>query len=109
MFQKFVALTGRLWADDRGSIIATEYLALGGLVAIGSTAGLEAIRDATVDEMREYGHSVRAIRQQANAPQHTRSESHPAGGRAARQPSYMPPAADRRDVGIDARPLSDCP
>lgn len=65
MFQSCVGLVRRLWADDRGSVIAAEYLALGGIVALGTTAGMQAMRDATVDEMKEYGQTVRTVRQQA--------------------------------------------
>jgi hypothetical protein len=63
MFAAIRPCLTRLWDDDRGSVIASEYLALGSIVALGSITGLAALRDATIDEMREYGQSVRAIRQ----------------------------------------------
>lgn len=53
----------RLWKDDRGSVIAAEYLALAGIVALGGVAGLESMRSATVDEAKEVGNSIRAMNQ----------------------------------------------
>ena len=57
------ALLERLWKDDGGSILATEYLMLGSIVALGGAAGLNSLRDATANEMAEYGNSVRAVSQ----------------------------------------------
>jgi hypothetical protein len=56
-------LLRRLWQDDDGSVIATEYLILGAIVALGSVSGLAAMRDATVSEMEEHANAVRAVRQ----------------------------------------------
>src|SRR5688572_4979756 len=53
----------RLWRDDSGSVIAAEYLALAGIVALGGVAGLESMRSATVDEAKEVGSSIRAMNQ----------------------------------------------
>lgn len=52
-----------LWIDDSGSVIAAEYLALAGIVALGGVAGLENIRSATVDESKEVANSIRTMNQ----------------------------------------------
>lgn len=57
-----------LWQDENGSILATEYLMLGSLVVLGGTTGMVAMRDAAVDEMKEYGRSVRNVRQAYSYP-----------------------------------------
>lgn len=51
------------WADDTGAIIASEYMMVGSLVVLGSAGGLAAMRDSMTEEMKEYGHSVREVRQ----------------------------------------------
>ena len=61
-------LLARLWADDCGEVVATEYLALGSVLALGGVGGLVAMRDATVGEMQEYGNSVRQLRQHYPVP-----------------------------------------
>ena len=58
----------QLWQEDAGSVIATEYLVLGSLVALGGVAGLATVRDATNDEMAEYAKSIRAVGEEHKAP-----------------------------------------
>lgn len=53
----------KLWNDDGGSVIAAEYLALAGIVAMGGVAGLEAVRSATVSEAEETAKSIRTMNQ----------------------------------------------
>ena len=68
MLQVITNLASRFWSDDDGSVLATEYLALGTVVALGSVAGLDAVRESGVEEMKEYGRSLRSIRQQYQVP-----------------------------------------
>jgi hypothetical protein len=56
------SLLTRLWSDDTGSVIATEYLMLGSIVSLGGIGGLVAMRDSMNDGYREFGESVREIR-----------------------------------------------
>jgi hypothetical protein len=58
----------RLWADEAGAIIATEYLMLGSIVAMGAAGGMVAMRDSIVDEYKEFGQGVREMRQSYSAP-----------------------------------------
>ncbi len=53
----------KLWQCDGGSVLSTEYMLLGSVAALGSVTGLVAMRDATVNEMKEMGSTVREIRQ----------------------------------------------
>lgn len=62
------SLLRRLWNDDCGAILTTEYLTLGTVVVLGGVGGLAAMRDSVNSEMSEFGNSVRAIRQQYSAP-----------------------------------------
>lgn len=72
----------RLWKDESGAVIATEYLLLGSVVAIGSTSGLVAMRDSVSAEFGEFGNAVRDTRQAYSVPT-TRGGAARAGGSAA--------------------------
>jgi Flp pilus assembly pilin Flp len=61
-------LLARLWNDESGAVIATEYLMLGSIVALGGASGMVAMRDSVVDEYKELGQGVRNIRQAYTAP-----------------------------------------
>lgn len=56
-----------LWKDECGAVIATEYLMLGSIVAMGSAAGMASMRDSIVDEYKEFGKSTRELRQSYTA------------------------------------------
>ena len=56
-------LLKRFWADECGAVIATEYLMLGSIVAVGGATGLVSMRDSMNNEMKEFGTSVREVRQ----------------------------------------------
>ena len=58
----------KFWTDEAGAIIATEYLLLGSVVVVGGVSGMTNVRDAMNDEYKEYGNSVREIRQTYSAP-----------------------------------------
>ena len=62
------ALLTRLWNDEAGSIVATEYLLLGTIVGLGSVTGLATVRDSINDEYQEFGTSVREVRQSYSVP-----------------------------------------
>ncbi|MBI1915254.1 MAG: hypothetical protein HYS12_11025 [Planctomycetes bacterium] len=68
MLSNLCRLMGKLWADDCGALLATEYMTLGAVVVLGGVGGLASMRDAVNDEMKEYGNSVRQIRQQYSVP-----------------------------------------
>ena len=75
------ALLTQLWNDDAGSIVATEYLLLGSIVGLGSAAGLATVRDSVNDEYKEFGNSVREVRQSYAVPA-KKSGNASAGGAA---------------------------
>ena len=59
----FFNLMQQLWQDDCGGIITSEYLLLGSVMTVGTVSGMTAMRDATVDEMKETGNTMRAVRE----------------------------------------------
>lgn len=61
-------LFAQLWKDEDGAIVATEYLMLGSIVAMGAASGMAAMRDSIVDEYKEFGQSTRELRQSYSIP-----------------------------------------
>ena len=59
-------LLNRLWADNCGAVLTLEYLTLGSVVAMGSAAGLASMKDAMVDECKEFGRAVHETKPAAN-------------------------------------------
>lgn len=76
----------RLWSDDGGAVLTTEYLALGSIVALGTTSGLSAMRDSVNDECKEFGQAVHQVAQTRRAA-------------AASEPTFRTPKAEQADYG----------
>lgn len=58
----------RLWKDESGAVIATEYLMLGTIVGLGGASGLAAMQDGMNQEYVEFGSAVRETRQAYSVP-----------------------------------------
>lgn len=74
---QFRNLLVKLWKDEDGAVIATEYLMLGSIVAAGSATGLASMRDAMVSEYQEFGQSVRDVRRAYTPPLPKKMRSQP--------------------------------
>lgn len=77
----------QLWNDDTASVIAAEYLALAGIVALGGVAGLTAIRGATVQESQELAKSIQNMNQGYHIQGHGGCGANTDGGGANDTPS----------------------
>ncbi len=53
----------RFWQDDRGALIATEYLFFVTIVVIGTIVGMTNLRDAVNVELTELGNALMALSQ----------------------------------------------
>jgi Flp pilus assembly pilin Flp len=53
----------KLWSDDQGALIATEYLFVGTILVIGVVVGLANLRDAVNAELTELGNAILALSQ----------------------------------------------
>lgn len=53
----------KLWSDDTGALIATEYLFVVTILVIGIVVGLTAIRDALNAELTETANAMLALSQ----------------------------------------------
>lgn len=56
-----------LWKDEEGAILSAEYLTLGGIVALGSAAGMAEVRNSVNAECKDYGLAVHEINSAARA------------------------------------------
>jgi hypothetical protein len=62
------SLIAKLWNDDCGAVLASEYVIVGTVAVLGTASGMAAMRDATNAELEDFAGSVRAVRQEY-APQ----------------------------------------
>jgi Flp pilus assembly pilin Flp len=53
----------QLWQDDRGAVLATEYLFLVTILIIGLVVGLTGLRTAINAELTELGNAILALSQ----------------------------------------------
>jgi len=56
-------LFGKLWRDDRGALLASEFLFMFSMLVIGTVSGLVAMRQALVSELVETANAVMALEQ----------------------------------------------
>lgn len=62
MWQNISEMAQRLWADDCGAVICTEYLMLGTILVMGVGAGLVAVRNSINNEFQILGNSIGNMR-----------------------------------------------
>jgi Flp pilus assembly pilin Flp len=53
----------RLWQDDHGAVLATEYLFVVTILVIGLVVGLANLRSAITAELTELGNAILALSQ----------------------------------------------
>jgi len=53
----------RLWNDDRGALIATEWVFVATILILGIITGLIAVRQAVISELTEFANAVMALNQ----------------------------------------------
>ena len=53
----------RLWADDGGALIATEWVFVATILILGIITGLIAVRQAVISELTEFANALMALDQ----------------------------------------------
>ncbi len=51
----------RLWADEGGSLLSSEYLILGTILTLGLVVGINAARMAIYSEMEDYAAALEGL------------------------------------------------
>ena len=69
----------RLWKDDGGALIATEWVFVATILVLGSITGLVAVRQAAITELEEFANAVLALNQSYSFSGQTNCQSSTAG------------------------------
>jgi hypothetical protein len=73
----------KLWNDDCGALLATEWVFLATLLVIGVITGLVAVRQAVISELTEFAQAVLALNQSFSFSGQTNCESFTGGSSAS--------------------------
>lgn len=73
----------KLWADDCGALIATEWVFVATILILGVITGLVAVRQAVISELTEFAQAVLALNQSFSFSGQTNCESSTAGSSAS--------------------------
>ncbi len=57
------SLMQKLWSDDHGALIATEWVFVATILILGIITGLVAVRQAVISELTEFANAVMALSQ----------------------------------------------
>jgi hypothetical protein len=83
-------LAARLWDDDSGALIATEYLFVVTILIIGTIVGLAAVREAINIELGEVANALLALSQGYTISGSTGANASFDGSQAFDTPSTVP-------------------
>jgi Flp pilus assembly pilin Flp len=81
----------KLWSDDQGALIATEYLFVSTIIVIGIVVGLTAVRDAVNAELTVLGDAILALNPSYTVSGTTGGGGSTAGSEATDIPSQLTP------------------
>src|SRR5262249_44152457 len=73
----------KLWKDDGGALIATEWVFVATILVLGSITGLVAVRQAVLSELTEFANAVLSLNQSFSFSGQTNCEASTAGSAAA--------------------------
>src|SRR3954467_537172 len=72
----------KLWNDDCGALIATEFVFVGTILVLGIITGLVAVRQAVISELTEFANAVMALNQSFSFSGQSNCQSSTAGSQA---------------------------
>jgi hypothetical protein len=75
-------LMRKLWNDDCGALIATEWVFVATILVLGAITGLVAVRQAILSELTEFANAVMALNQSYSFTGQSNCESTTAGSHA---------------------------
>jgi len=80
----------KLWHDDCGALIATEWVFVATILVLGAITGLVAVRQAVISELTEFANAVMALNQSYSFSGQTNCQSTTAGSAAADSSDSIP-------------------
>jgi hypothetical protein len=75
-------LLQRLWTDDCGALIATEWVFVATILVLGIIVGLVAVRQAVISELTEFAGAVMSLNQSFSFTGQSNCQSSVAGSQA---------------------------
>jgi hypothetical protein len=69
----------RLWADDCGALIATEWVFVATILVLGAITGLVSVRQAVIAELTDFANAVLALNQSYSFSGQTNCQASTAG------------------------------
>src|SRR5947209_12028411 len=81
----------RVWRDDEGAVIATEYLFVVTILVIGLVVGLTGLRTAINAELTELGNAILALSQGYSVNGQASAGGSVDGSQAIDTPGTLPP------------------
>jgi hypothetical protein len=72
-------LMRRVWQDDTGALIATEWVFVATILVLGAITGLVAVRQAVISELVEFANAVMSLNQSYSFSGQSNAESSTAG------------------------------
>jgi hypothetical protein len=75
-------LVSKLWQDDCGALIATEWVFVATILVLGAITGLVAVRQAVLSELTEFAQALMALDQSYSFTGQSNCQSSTAGSAA---------------------------
>ena len=69
----------KLWSDDAGALIASEWVFVATILVLGAITGLVAVRQAVIAELHDYANALVALNQSYSFSGQSNCESSTAG------------------------------
>ena len=83
-------LVTRLWQDDCGALIATEWVFVATILVLGAITGLVAVRQAVLSELTEFAQALMALDQSYSFTGQSNCQASTAGSAAKDKVDVIP-------------------
>jgi len=90
----------KLWNDDCGALIATEWVFVATILVLGAITGLVAVRQAVITELEEFANAVMSLDQSYSYSGQSNCQSSTAGSAATDQNDSIPIQATHANPGV---------
>jgi len=80
----------KLWNDDCGALIATEWVFVATILVLGAITGLVAVRQAAISELTEFANAVMALNQSYSFTGQANCQSSTGGSAASDATNSIP-------------------
>jgi hypothetical protein len=84
-----ICIIRKLWADDRGAVLATEFVFLMTVLVLGTITGLTALRQAVISESVELANAIMSLSQSYSFSGQSFAGAYTAGSAATDSPNTI--------------------